>query len=71
MPPTLTPRFLGMHKLDETMFRSWYTNFDSIGERNGITPLGGLMARMIVADRDYVMGKYKYVISSMLSRKPS
>lgn len=60
-----------MHKLDETMFRSWYTNFDSIGERNGITPLGGLMARMIVADRDYVMGKYKYVISSMLSRKPS
>ena len=30
-----------------------------IGERNGITPLGGLMARMIVADRDYVMSKYK------------
>ncbi|OUM55022.1 hypothetical protein BVG19_g4497 [[Candida] boidinii] len=30
-----------------------------IGERNGITPLGGLMARMIAADRDYVMSKYK------------
>ncbi|KAK4169032.1 homocitrate synthase [Cladorrhinum sp. PSN259] len=30
-----------------------------IGERNGITSLGGLMARMIVADRDYVTGKYK------------
>ena len=30
-----------------------------IGERNGITPLGGLMALMIVADRDYVKGKYK------------
>jgi homocitrate synthase len=30
-----------------------------IGERNGITPLGGLMARMIAADRDYVKSKYK------------
>lgn len=30
-----------------------------IGERNGITPLGGLMARMIAADRDYVLSKYK------------
>jgi homocitrate synthase len=30
-----------------------------IGERNGITPLGGLMARMIAADREYVLGKYK------------
>lgn len=30
-----------------------------IGERNGITPLGGFMARMIAADRDYVMSKYK------------
>lgn len=28
-------------------------------ERNGITPLGGLMARMITVDRDYVMSKYK------------
>lgn len=30
-----------------------------IGERNGITPLGGLMARMIATDRDYVLSKYK------------
>ncbi|KAK9464344.1 HMGL-like-domain-containing protein [Lipomyces arxii] len=30
-----------------------------IGERNGITSLGGLMARMIAADREYVLGKYK------------
>lgn len=29
-----------------------------IGERNGITPLGGLMARMIVSDRGYVSNKY-------------
>jgi homocitrate synthase len=35
------------------------TSVIGIGERNGITSLGGLMARMIVADRDYVMGKYK------------
>merc|ERR1711939_371156 len=30
-----------------------------IGERNGITPLGALMARMITADRDYVKNKYR------------
>ncbi|KAH3668643.1 hypothetical protein OGAPHI_002397 [Ogataea philodendri] len=30
-----------------------------IGERNGIVPLGGFMARMIVADPDYVKSKYK------------
>ena len=30
-----------------------------IGERNGITTLGGLMARMITADRDYVKSKYR------------
>ncbi|CCE66242.1 hypothetical protein TPHA_0P00840 [Tetrapisispora phaffii CBS 4417] len=30
-----------------------------IGERNGITPLGGLMARMIVASPQYVKSKYK------------
>lgn len=30
-----------------------------IGERNGITPLGGLMACLIVVDRDYIMSKYK------------
>ncbi|KAF1824319.1 homocitrate synthase [Dissoconium aciculare CBS 342.82] len=35
------------------------TSVLGIGERNGITTLGGLMARMIVADRDYVKGKYK------------
>jgi homocitrate synthase len=29
-----------------------------IGERNGITPLGGLMARMILSDRGYVSNKY-------------
>ncbi|KAF7453096.1 homocitrate synthase [Pyrenophora tritici-repentis] len=29
-----------------------------IGERNGITSLGGLMARMIVSDRGYVSNKY-------------
>jgi len=34
------------------------TSVLGIGERNGITPLGGLMARMIVADREYVTGKY-------------
>ncbi|KAF2839513.1 homocitrate synthase [Patellaria atrata CBS 101060] len=34
------------------------TSVIGIGERNGITPLGGLMARMIVADREYVTGKY-------------
>ncbi|KKY28887.1 putative homocitrate synthase [Phaeomoniella chlamydospora] len=34
------------------------TSVLGIGERNGITPLGGLMARMIVADRDYVKSKY-------------
>ena len=35
------------------------TSVLGIGERNGITPLGGLMARMIAADRDYVKSKYK------------
>ena len=35
------------------------TSVLGIGERNGITPLGGLMARMMVADRDYVKSKYK------------
>ncbi|KAF2093291.1 homocitrate synthase [Rhizodiscina lignyota] len=35
------------------------TSVIGIGERNGITPLGGLMARMIVIDRDYVLSKYK------------
>lgn len=35
------------------------TSVLGIGERNGITPLGGLMARMIVADREYVTSKYR------------
>jgi homocitrate synthase len=35
------------------------TSVLGIGERNGITPLGGLMARMMVADREYVKGKYR------------
>lgn len=35
------------------------TSVLGIGERNGITTLGGLMARMITADRDYVMSKYR------------
>ena len=30
-----------------------------IGERNGITPLGGLLARMVVDNREYVKTKYK------------
>ena len=34
------------------------TSVLGIGERNGITPLGGFVARMIVADRDYVRSKY-------------
>ncbi|KAK0652795.1 HMGL-like-domain-containing protein [Cercophora newfieldiana] len=34
------------------------TSVIGIGERNGITSLGGLMARMIVADREYVTKKY-------------
>jgi homocitrate synthase len=29
-----------------------------IGERNGITPLGGFLARMITLDRDYVTSRY-------------
>ena len=35
------------------------TSVLGIGERNGITKLGGFLARMIVADRDYVRSKYK------------
>ncbi|KAI8081401.1 homocitrate synthase [Halteromyces radiatus] len=34
------------------------TSVLGIGERNGITPLGGLLARMYTADKDYVMNKY-------------
>ncbi|KAI0230279.1 homocitrate synthase lys21 [Massospora cicadina] len=35
------------------------TSVLGIGERNGITPLGGLMARMYVANREYITSKYK------------
>lgn len=35
------------------------TSVLGIGERNGITPLGGLIARMMVTDRGYIMTKYK------------
>ncbi|KAI7887025.1 homocitrate synthase [Lichtheimia hyalospora FSU 10163] len=34
------------------------TSVLGIGERNGITPLGGLLARMYAADKGYVMNKY-------------
>ena len=35
------------------------TSVLGIGERNGITPLGGLVARMYTADREGVMKKYR------------
>lgn len=35
------------------------TSVLGVGERNGITPLGGLMAHMVVADRGHVLSKYK------------
>lgn len=31
----------------------------AVGERNGITPLGGLLARMVVTSPEYVKSKYK------------
>jgi homocitrate synthase len=34
------------------------TSVLGIGERNGITPLGGLIARMMIVDPEYVKGKY-------------
>ncbi|GAA95487.1 uncharacterized protein L969DRAFT_85161 [Mixia osmundae IAM 14324] len=34
------------------------TSVLGIGERNGITPLGGFLARMYVCDPEYVKGKY-------------
>ncbi|KAI8642106.1 homocitrate synthase, partial [Parasitella parasitica] len=34
------------------------TSVLGIGERNGITPLGGLLARMYTADKEYVKTKY-------------
>jgi homocitrate synthase len=35
------------------------TSVLGIGERNGITPLGGLAARMYTADKEYIKNKYK------------
>ena len=35
------------------------TSVLGIGERNGITPLGGLVARMYTLNQDYVKSKYK------------
>ncbi|KAI9698565.1 MAG: Saccharopine dehydrogenase [Bogoriella megaspora] len=35
------------------------TSVLGIGERNGITPLGGFLARMIVDSHDYVTARYK------------
>ncbi|KAF4507277.1 hypothetical protein G6O67_005934 [Ophiocordyceps sinensis] len=35
------------------------TSVLGIGERNGITPLGGLLARMIVGSHEYVTTRYK------------
>lgn len=35
------------------------TSVLGIGERNGITPLGGLLARMVVSSPEYVHGRYK------------
>ncbi|KAL4880644.1 hypothetical protein BJY04DRAFT_228275 [Aspergillus karnatakaensis] len=35
------------------------TSVLGIGERNGITPLGGLMARMVATHPEYVKGKYR------------
>jgi homocitrate synthase len=35
------------------------TSVLGIGERNGITPLGGLCARMYTANKDYIKNKYK------------
>jgi homocitrate synthase len=34
------------------------TSVLGIGERNGITPLGGFLARMYTADREYITNKY-------------
>jgi len=35
------------------------TSILGIGERNGITPLGGLMARMYTVNKEYVKSKYR------------
>ena len=35
------------------------TSVLGVGERNGITPLGGLLACLISKDREYILSKYK------------
>lgn len=35
------------------------TSVLGIGERNGIPSIGGLLIRMLIIDRDYVLSKYK------------
>ena len=44
-----------------TVYEDRILGIDSllVGERNGITPLGGFMARMVVTSPDYVKSKYK------------
>ena len=44
------------------------TSILGIGERNGITPLGGFVARMYTLDRDLVKGKYKLPMLRELDR---
>lgn len=46
------------------------TSVLGIGERNGITSLGGLMARMVVTSPEYVKSKYKlHMIKEVSKRK--
>ncbi|KAI1453725.1 homocitrate synthase [Annulohypoxylon moriforme] len=44
------------------------TTILGIGERNGITSLGGLMTTMMPTHRDYIMGKYNLEVLSHLER---
>lgn len=44
------------------------TSILGIGERNGITPLGGFLARMYTLDRELVKGKYKLPMLRDLDR---
>lgn len=43
------------------------SNQPTVGERNGITPLGGLLARMVVSAPDYVKSKYKLTMLKEVS----
>ena len=44
------------------------TSILGIGERNGVTPLGGFVARMYSLDREAVKGKYKLAMLGDLDR---